>query len=60
MPIILIFHLSLDDKDVANSYNVTGYPTIYLIDKTGKIIYANSGFNEGFENKLEELIKNNL
>jgi thioredoxin-related protein len=45
---------------VANSYNVTDYPTIYLIDKTGKIIYANSGFNEGFENKLEELIKNNL
>lgn len=56
----ITYKILLDDKDVANSYNVTGYPTIYLIDKTGKIIYANSGFNEGFENKLEELIKNNL
>lgn len=56
----ITYKVLLDDMDVANSYNVTGYPTIYLIDKTGKIIYANSGFNEEFENKLEELIKNNL
>ena len=56
----ITYKILLDDKDVTKSYNVTSYPTIYLIDKTGKIIYANSGFNESLKDKLEELIKSNL
>ena len=41
-------------------YRVSGYPTLYLIDKKGRIIYAGSGYDESLENQLEGLIKNNL
>jgi len=50
----------LDGKDVAKDYHVSGYPTMYLIDKTGKIIFTQVGYGKGVEDKLEEIIKNNL
>ena len=57
----ITYKILLDEKkDAAIKYNVSGYPTIYLIDKNGKIIYSNSGFDEALESKLEELIKSNL
>jgi len=54
------YKILLADKDVVNDYKISVAPTIYLIDKNGKILYANTGFNESFEAKLEELLKNNL
>lgn len=47
-------------KNVAKHYNVSSYPTIYLLNKQGKIIYANSGFDVTLEGELEDLIKSNL
>jgi len=50
----------LGGKDAANEYHVTGYPTVYLIDEEGKIIFTQVGYGEGTEDKLEEVIKQNL
>lgn len=47
-------------KDVAKDYRVSGYPTMYLIDKSGKIILSQVGYRKGFETELEEVIKENL
>ena len=50
----------LGGKDVATKYNVSGYPTIYLIDKEGKIIGSKVGYGENTEEELEEMIKQSL
>lgn len=41
-------------------YHISGYPTIYLIDKQGKILFSMAGLSKSNEEKLEELIKQNL
>ena len=50
----------LGGKDVAKEYHVSGYPTMYLIDKNGKIIISQVGYGEGVEEELEIIIKENL
>lgn len=56
----ITYQVLLDKNDVNKDYHVSSYPTLYLIDKKGNVIYAESGFNESATNELEELIKNNL
>jgi peroxiredoxin len=56
----ITYDVLLDQNEVAKQYNVSFYPTLYLIDKAGKIIYADSGFDEKLKDKLENLIKSNL
>ncbi len=41
-------------------YRVTGYPTMYLIGKDGRILFVQLGYDEEAEAKLEEVIKKNL
>ena len=48
------------DKNTAKDYHVSYYPTMYLIDKNGKIIYSEVGYKKGMEAELEEIIKKNL
>jgi|SRR5688500_15955449 len=50
----------LEGKDVAKDYNVSAYPTIYLIDKAGKIIYNSIGYGKGSEEALDGIIRKNL
>ncbi len=47
-------------EDVANDYHVTGFPTIYLIDKNGKIIFTDLGYNKDLEKTIELLLLKNL
>ena len=54
------YQVLLDKKEVNKDYHVSGYPTLYLIDKKGNVIFSNVGFDESLEGKLEELIKSNL
>lgn len=50
-----------DDKQLAaTNYRVSGYPTTFLIDKSGKVIYASVGFDESMKGILEELVESNL
>lgn len=50
----------LGGEEVAKEYRVSGYPTVYFIDKEGKILYTQVGYGEGVEKELEEIIKQNL
>jgi len=50
----------LGGKEVSKDYRVSAYPTMYLIDKTGKIILSQVGYGKGTEGMLEEIIKKNL
>ncbi|OQX72694.1 MAG: hypothetical protein B6D64_14840 [Bacteroidetes bacterium 4484_276] len=54
------YTILLGGKDVAKEYHVSGYPTMYLIDKSGKIILSQVGYGEGIEEELEKIIKENL
>jgi thiol-disulfide isomerase/thioredoxin len=49
----------LKGKDVAKDYHVSGYPTVYLIDKNGKILFSMAGYSSG-EDMLDGIIKRNL
>lgn len=49
----LNFPVLLDPKQrVAKAYEVEGIPTIYVIDKNGKIIYGRQGFDMSMEYQL--------
>lgn len=50
----------LGGKEVAKEYHVSGYPSIYLIDKNGKIIFTQVGYREGTEVEIEKIIIENL
>ena len=41
----------------ADKLQIYGYPTSYLVDRTGQIMYSHLGFDEGDEVKLEKEIK---
>lgn len=54
------YKVLLGGEDVANDYHVSGYPTLYLIDKNGKVIFTQVGYTKDIENTLDEIIKKNL
>jgi peroxiredoxin len=54
------YQILMDKKDVAKQYHVYSYPTAYLIDKNGTVIYSESGYDDSSKNKLEQAIKSNL
>lgn len=43
-------------KNIANTYMVEYYPTIYIVNKEGVIIYANSTFSPVFKEGFKEVI----
>ncbi|MEP7197146.1 MAG: TlpA disulfide reductase family protein [Saprospiraceae bacterium] len=47
-------------EGLAKEYRVTGYPTLYLYDKSGNNIYSKMGYNTDSERVLDELILKNL
>lgn len=50
----------LGSKELSSQYRVSGYPSIFLIDKTGKIIHSSAGYGDGTEAELDELMQKNL
>jgi len=46
-----------DEDVIENVFHVNGYPTSYLIDREGRIIYYHIGFDEGDEVKMEKEIQ---
>lgn len=50
----------LDGAETAKRYRVQGYPTMFLVSRTGKIIFTDAGYGPGTEKMLEELIQKNL
>ncbi len=47
-------------KEIAKTYRVSGYPTMFLVSKEGKIVNVQEGYGDTVEAKLEELILKNL
>ena len=55
----LSFHLLENDEDknvVRDTYGVQSFPTSFMIDRDGKIMYCHVGFEKGDEAKLEKEI----
>ncbi len=50
----------LANKEVVEKYKVKAYPTIFLIDRNGKIIYTEVGYQESNKDTIEKIIKANL
>jgi peroxiredoxin/outer membrane lipoprotein-sorting protein len=54
------YHLLLSGDQVATTYKVDGIPTMYVIDKTGKIVFAQSGVGDNYAEKLDAAVKKAL
>lgn len=54
------YPILFDDGDVARKYKVHAYPTFYLIDKRGRILFRFSGYGPVLDTQLEDLISNAL
>ena len=44
-------------KDVIKSYGVTNYPSLFLIDSKGKVVFTSNTYNEKTIKELEKQIK---
>lgn len=47
----------LNGKQSAEKYGVEGFPTFFIVDRTGKIIYVNTGYNEAIHSEVEKIIQ---
>lgn len=52
------YPILLDGEKIIHKYNVQSYPTFYIIDKDGKIIYRSEGYGGGTGKKIEEVLGN--
>ena len=50
------YDVLLGGKDIARDYHLSGYPTVYILDKNGKILFDLSGYGAGVENVFEDII----
>jgi peroxiredoxin len=57
----LTYHLVEDvdegEKVVSDTLRIYGFPTSFLVDREGRIIYHHLGFHDGDEARLEEEIR---
>ena len=53
-PIVLV------DKSIDELFHIDTYPTLYLIDKNGKIIYSHKGLLKSLPKELSDLIEDQL
>jgi peroxiredoxin len=54
------YTILLCDKTLPTKYLVSGYPTVYVLDKDGKILSTHSGYSPTMEEELEAIIKEKL
>lgn len=56
----LEYKTMLNGEEVAQKYNVSGYPTIYIIGKDGKVLFSQSGYSEEMRETMGKIISENL
>ena len=55
------FDVALDpNSKLSKKFDVKGFPTLYLVDKNGKVIYKSSGYSDGIEEEYLEKLKEYL
>ena len=54
------YKILLSDATIPKGYHVSGYPTMYLLDREGKVILYQVGFGAGGEDYLESMVKKAL
>ena len=54
------YQLLVQGDEVANHYKIRGYPTLYIVDKYGKIAFSFVGYSDDMKAKLEEVINREL
>ena len=47
-------------KEVIEKYKVVGFPTFFIIDPMGKLIYVQRGYSESVETEIIELLKERM
>ncbi len=50
----------INGEAVAKNYGVSAFPTFLLINKAGKIIYVQDGYDSSVKREIERLIQNSL
>ena len=50
------YSVLLDGKDLESDYGFVAYPTIFLINRSGKIIHPQNGLDETSTLELEKMI----
>ena len=48
------------NRELASTYRVSGYPTLYVLDRNGKIIHRKKGYSKKMKKELKQIIENNL
>jgi thiol-disulfide isomerase/thioredoxin len=54
------YPIILSNRSNDSLYNVKAYPTFYIIDKKGKIVYSNLGFSEQRVDSLKSVIEKQI
>ena len=54
------YMLGLEADNVANAFFIDSYPTTYVIDAEGKVLYKEIGFDDSTEEKINNIINNAL
>lgn len=52
----VVYPIIASNKDFAEKYNISGYPTFYIIDQNGIIKYSQAGYGEGTKKILKDEI----
>jgi thioredoxin-related protein len=52
------YNVLLNGKEIVQQYGVSVFPSFFVIDKVGKIIYAVAGYDESVEKQIEGVISN--
>ncbi|MGA2298838.1 MAG: redoxin domain-containing protein, partial [FCB group bacterium] len=54
------YGLLLNGNDVAKSYNVFGFPTLYIINKEGTIIQSTAGYRKDLDTYISDILDKEL
>jgi len=52
-------HIYDENRSVAEEFNVTAYPTVFLIDNSGNILWSGEGFSKNKLDKVREILLQN-
>jgi thioredoxin-related protein len=53
----LVFDIFYKAKEIGKLYGVQGYPTFFIIDKSGTICYSTVGYSKQFKETLKKEIE---